>query len=343
VYNRARGIDVAATDEPLSITTSEAAKPRAFAASELVPCAQCSRSNPPTRANCLYCGAPLALTEPKPFETAAAPVNETASDSLFHVVGLPRADNADDAALAEVAERVNLTLSDAGTLTNQAFGAPLLTAKSKSLAELVSEQLRRLGVATALISDDEISVTTPPREISGLQFNDESLTAIVRRSGERLSQSWVDVSLVVVGRLYFATTETELKSNRRKDLIDERELTSDEAVLDLYTRNDKAGWRIRAASFDFSCLGDEKKLTVFENFDVLIRRLRERGNNAVFDDSYMRIRSVLNKVWPIELRSGANEKRRTAFSGGIDSSSMVSDNESQFTRYSRLLRHLQAS
>ena len=101
----------------------------------------------------------------------------------------------------------------------------------------------------------------------------------------------------------------------------------------------KTGWRIRAGSFDFSCLGAEKKPVAFENFRALADVLRRNAAHAVYDDSYVRIRVALNKVWPLEARAGATERRRT-LTREINATATISDNELQFTRYSRLLRLL---
>jgi hypothetical protein len=143
--------------------------------------------------------------------------------------------------------------------------------------------------------------------------------------------------LIALGRLYFTTTEVEQTPDKSKQVLDERQLTSDEAVLDLYSRADETGWRIRAGSFDFSCLGAEKKLIAFENFRALVDVLRRNSDYAVCDDDYVRMRVALNKVWPLAARVGETERRRT-LTGEINATATVSDNELQFTRYSRLLR-----
>ncbi|HEX5702642.1 MAG TPA: hypothetical protein VFX97_05445 [Pyrinomonadaceae bacterium] len=154
-----------------------------------------------------------------------------------------------------------------------------------------------------------------------------------------MSVPWNDVVLIVLGRLFFTTTEVEQKRDKSKQVLDERQLTSDEAVLDIYSRADETGWRIRAGSFDFSCLGAEKKPIAFENFRALTEVLRRNSPHAVGDDSYVRMRIALNKVWPLEARASASEKRRTLVRE-INATATISDNEFQFTRYSRLLRFL---
>ncbi|MFZ0750698.1 MAG: hypothetical protein WAM70_15145, partial [Pyrinomonadaceae bacterium] len=159
------------------------------------------------------------------------------------------------------------------------------------------------------------------------------------RTGEKASVPWNDVVLIVLGRLYFMTTEVEQKRGKSKQVLDERQLTSDEAVLDIYCRADETGWRIRAGSFDFSCLGAEKKPVAFENFRALAEVLRRNAPHAVYDDSYVRLRVALNKVWPLESRANATERRRT-LTREIDATATISDNENQFTRYARMLRLL---
>jgi hypothetical protein len=41
----------------------EPSEPQGFAAEQMIRCEECLRANPPTRITCLYCVAPLPLTE----------------------------------------------------------------------------------------------------------------------------------------------------------------------------------------------------------------------------------------------------------------------------------------
>ena len=41
----------------------EASEPHGFSAEQIIRCEECLRTNPPTRVTCLYCVAPLPLTE----------------------------------------------------------------------------------------------------------------------------------------------------------------------------------------------------------------------------------------------------------------------------------------
>jgi hypothetical protein len=89
-------------------------------------------------------------------------------------------------------------------------------------------------------------------------------------------------------------------------------------------------------------LGEDKAITAFENFAALVEVLRRRAGNAEFDDSFLRLRSVLNKVWPVEEGCVRTENRRTAMRR-YEARVVNSDNEAQVTRYSRLVNFLRAA
>jgi hypothetical protein len=341
---------LATLDDQLPTNNVDSTQARAFTASELVPCPSCSRANPPTRANCLYCGAalgisvealPSALSDPpaqaggSDFATGTAP--EKATEALMHVVAVPGKANGIEVG-AETAQVLKLAPLELNSLLS-ARVAPLYATTATQEAQAISDKLRSVGVEPATISDAQLNLAEPPRQIAALAMNNDALTASVRRAGERISVPWNEVVLIVLGRLYFTTTEVEQKRDKSKQVLDERQLTSDEAVLDIYSRADETGWRIRAGSFDFSCLGAEKKPVAFENFRTLVDLLRQEAPHAVCDDSYVRIRVALNKVWPLEARAGGSERRRT-LTRDINATATITDNELQFTRYSRLLRFL---
>jgi hypothetical protein len=332
------------TDEPISESSmTEATKPRAFSAGEMVQCGACSRANPPTRASCLYCGAALEITHVNAFAppSLSAQKLENSSDASFYVVSRGPV-RIDETTLDELAALLSEKRTELQALLSHPIGAPVFSASSARQAQLAAEQLNEKGVVAQVISCEQLGLETAPKMISAMEVRGDEIVATVGRRAEVLAAPWPEITLVVVGRLYFETREIDQKRSRTKQVIDEREMLTDEAVLDIYARNDNDGWRIRADSFDFSCLGKNKKLTTFENFTQLTSLLRELAAAAEFDDSYVRLRRALDSVWPHEPGASAKERRRTAF-GKFDSSVTSLDNQLQFTRYSRLLRYLHAS
>lgn len=323
-------------NEPIFEVTPEVTERRAFESAEMIACPACSRTNAPTREKCLYCGDALPLTGKNVREvTATAPV-QAEPESIHVVVFTPRQIARDEAAIAEAARLLHLSKSEVTALRKAKTAAPLRVV-TLSDAHSICECLRRLGFPAVSVTDARLHPEIASRDIRALKLDDDSLTGICRHRGERVSVMWEDVTLIVAGRLHTTTVEVEQKRNRKQNrVLNERELSSDEAVLDIYTHDDPAGWRIKSGSFDFSCLGEDKALTTFENFAALVALLERSAAYAHFDDSYGGLRSALKQVWPIEQREGATELRRSA-RGRIEAKISSRDNEDQFTRYSRLL------
>lgn len=331
---------MATTDEQLMAPADEP-KPRAFAPSELFICGACSRSNPPNRARCLYCGAALQITETNSSSPVPATETDLNSGTKFHIIAW-ESSQLEESKLNAIADELSLKSSELRSLLATTSGAPFAVATSEQDAQTIAAKLQGHGLATRVISDEELGLDDEPQVVSELEIHADNLTAIVRRGHEKLVTTWPDITLIVIGRLYFATREIEQKRNRSKHVVDEREILTDEAVLDIYARHDARGWRIRASNFDFSCLGEQKRLTAFENFSALTALLPERAGGAMIDDSYVSLRTALNSVWPDEPNARAKQRRRSGITE-FDSCVTSVDNEAQFTRYSRLLKYLQAS
>jgi hypothetical protein len=114
-------------------------------------------------------------------------------------------------------------------------------------------------------------------------------------------------------------------------------------VVDLYRNSEAVGWRIAANSFDFSCLGEAKAMTAFENLTTLINLLKARAPGIEFDSSYLSLRPVLNNVWPLDPQTKPGEWRRRGV-GKVDISTVtIIDNENQFNAYSRLRQRISLS
>jgi hypothetical protein len=343
---------VTANDEtPFPDAAPKAA--RAFAATEMIQCPGCSRANPPTRNNCLYCGfalegsnatglVPSTPSSPKALQLASSLLkSEPERGSLFHVVVLNP--NAATTSLADLAAMSNLTTAELETLlSSSSNGVPLCASEDSAEAELLSRRLLSSGVETIVLADEQLCLESPPGDLRAFEFSEDSLIGVLRRGHEKAKAKYQDITLIVVGRLHSNTVEVEEKrSGGRRRKLSERQLSTDEAVLDIYVQNDNLGCRVRSNNFDFSCLGVQKSITAFQNFAALTEMLRDRAAEADFDHSYNRLRSILTKVWPVEARAALTERRRAgarAFHATITST----DNLDEFTRYSRLRRFLKA-
>ena len=147
---------------------------RAFTQSELIECNACGRSNPPTRPNCLYCGAALK-THGRSFDPhAVMPAPESGLEKSFTVVALARGDAAvEESALARAADLVALSPPDLRAVTSATRGAPFYCTNTAEQAEVVRERMRELAIPAVTISDDELNLDKPVQELRSLEFTDD--------------------------------------------------------------------------------------------------------------------------------------------------------------------------
>jgi len=230
-----------------------------------------------------------------------------------------------------------IEVKDSDVKTAVISNSPLLIASTNDKANKTVNDLRQIGIESLLVTDADLKLSAGSRTIRALELTDEGLTGLPVSSAARLPARWDELMLVVVGRLQ--THRSEIEERRRRGglkPIDRREVTDDESVVDLYARSFEAGWRISASNFDFSCLGDRKTLTAFDNFRALINLLRERSALEI-DESYLRMRPLLTDVWPLQKQTRQGAWRRSG-AGKYDISTVTTtDNETQFNNYSRLL------
>jgi hypothetical protein len=321
------------------------AEPRGFSREQMVRCEACLRANPPTRTSCLYCAAQLPTTEAG--EALQRPTLRRLEkwEQGFNVILLPT-----DAALFPpeaariAAELLHLRPEDLGRLIEAREPLPVARAASSNEAALVERKLGELGFKALVIADAELGTEgSSVKRARAFEMMEDALVLHPAGGGESARVLWTEISLLLSGRLIVREVAVEERKGRRaeKEIVDARELSADEAVLDIYATRDKDCWRVSASSFDFTCLGARKGLVAAQNLATLVITLRERASNATYDDSYMRVRGALAYAWPVEQQTEARGWRRNA-PGRVTTEEVArSDNEAQFTRYSRLRRHLQ--
>ena len=128
----------------------------------------------------------------------------------------------------------------------------------------------------------------------------------------------------------------------RGETVETREIAGDEAVLDVYaaSESEQGCFRVMADGFDYSCLGEGKRLLARENFVLLVEALRARTPSAALDEDYAASRALLAAAWPPAERTESLGLRRERPGRFNTEAATVVTNEAQFTRYSRLRRRL---
>ncbi len=320
------------------------AEPRRFSPEQMVRCDACLRANPPTRTSCLYCAAQLPQTEAgdASLRPTLRPLENW--ERGYNVILRPtEAGLSSSEAVQDAAELLRLRPEDFGRILEAREPLPVARAATKEEAMLVERKLAELGFQSLLVADEQLkSDITLVRRARSLDLKEDGFAARLAGGGEPAQILWEEVSLLLVGRLFVREIAVEERKGRgaEKEIVDAREVSADEAVLDIYTAQDDGCWRVSAASFDFSCLGARKGLVAAQNLTTLVAHLHEHAARAEYDDSYMRVRGALAHVWPIKQQNEARGWRRNA-PGRVTTEEVArSDNEAQFTRYSRLRHYL---
>jgi hypothetical protein len=317
--------------------------PRRFTAEELIACEKCLRANAPTRMSCLYCGAPLPVTE------ATAELRRPTLKKLEeweqgqNVVLLPRGDSATPlGAVEEAASFLRLDAARLGEIVAARRALPLARASSVEEAQVITKRLGALGFNVALLSDETLA--KQPSRARAFTFDDDALICFSVLDAEPRRLPWTEIALLVVGRVVtkrVEVAERQAKLSSRSNIVESREFAADEAALDIYATNaDGEGYRVMADNFDYSCLGDGKSLLARENFGALVKALCARAPSAILDEEYAGLRGLLSTVWPPAERTeslGLRRERPGRFSTGAVTSFT---NETQFTRYARLRLHV---
>jgi hypothetical protein len=334
---------------PEVFETAPGSTPRSFANAELISCETCLRANPPTRASCLYCGAQLPVTEhTAELATPVVPMLEPnpteASLPGFLVVIAPDQSKASsDLSLEEITRVLQLAPDDFESAIQLNCSVPVLRTATHAEGANLADRLRGLGIDAGVFPEEGLELEVANKKTRSLGLTDDGVTGSLT-SGEHSTIRWDELSLIVSGRLMVTRKEIEeRKGIGRAKPVDNRELFSDEPVVDLYRNSEAVGWRIAANSFDFSCLGEAKAMTAFENLTTLINLLKARAPGIDFDSSYLSLRSVLNNVWPLEPQTKPGDWRRRGV-GKVDISTVtIIDNENQFNAYSRLRQRISLS
>jgi hypothetical protein len=342
------------------IFDGDAGETRAFRADELTECGRCGRMSPPTRMSCLYCGAPLPAPPDgaDPRRPALRRLEE--GERGFNVVLLPRANEGKSAragggprgaeeapagALREAASLVRIEPERLNEMIDACVPLPLARTAERDEVALLERGLAASGLAVGVVSDDELAAETdPPRRVRRVEFGEADVTGWAAAGAEPRREAWDDLFLIVAGRIYRKRIEVEERPRPggSNEVVDARELAGDESVVDLYFGGEPAGWRVAAEGFDYSCLGARKGLLAAENFARLVGELRRRAPRAEFDDSYPRVRRLLQFAWPPTEREESGGLRH-ASPGRFTTGAVTSvTNEAQFTRYGRLLRRFRA-
>jgi hypothetical protein len=261
----------------------------------------------------------------------------------FNSILLPGEYEPSELTLKTMSDLLRLDIEDVKAAIGSGHALPLARCASLDEATLVQTRLGELGIKTLIIADNDLD-SLPPVRIRAIDLAEDSITVYPTGRDGTQSIPWEDISLMVVGRRIVRRLEVAERPDKKrgKEVVDSRELSTDAERLDLYTKKTQSAWRIAADNFDFSCLSEMKSLMSSRNFQTLTNVLRERARFAQYDDSYRGVRQSLSLVWPLEQRSESTGLQKARMGRLNTGTATTSDNDMQFTRYSRMLHYLKS-
>jgi hypothetical protein len=319
----------------IALTTEE----HRFSPDEMIACTACSRSNPPDRTSCLYCGVALEAASIRP---DIAKINyqrpEPWQDGFSLVYAGKR--ELETSAMEKAAELLQLDQEALERIIAVGTPIPLIYLKSLTDTGLLGSRLSEVGFDCAIVGDDLLQAKVAPTRVRTIQFESDSILLEDFNTSNVTPVKYDEHVLLVIGSLVKTSTEVTGKvSKRAVKTMEETLAISDEAIVDIYPVSDVYGFRIRSSGFDFSCLGERMQPFATANMAALISDLRSRFTSGVFIDSFPAASPLLISVWPVDEIKQASSVSRGPFGGVRKQNLTVLDNTSQFTKFSRLQRH----
>ena len=310
-----------------------------FDAEEMIACEGCGRMNPPNRFKCLYCARDLEVSLSDAASVRPVLRKLELWERGFNVVVLEVSSGAD---AEKIAAFLSMDVAHIKDILDAGVPLPLARVESEKEANFLQNSLAKIGLKCVIVSDVDLAPDTLPVRLRALDISDETIAVWDFNTGEAKIHDLGDLVLAVTGSITHGRVDSLEKRLRggKKRVLDETATTSDEAVLDIYTCESVIGYRINQAGFDFSCLGDDKSLLAGENLRLLVVRLKENAPQLNVINDYDRIRHALTGIWDIDSRNDPQGPKRSGFAKVEFGSVSLTSNLNQFTKYSRLRRHV---
>jgi hypothetical protein len=313
-----------------------------FRAEEMLRCAKCARTNPPTRRKCFYCGAELEISETQSQFLKPNVRTLEAWEKAFNLILKPTKTDFDETQISEIAKGLKIGRELLRKIIESGKPLPVARVESEKEAEIGRSFLRQFDIDSVILSDETMNYEKVPRRLRRIEFDDDKLIFILFNQDEIVEIANEDIALIVTGAIFERKIEATEKRQRKGEnkILETTEIASDESLIDIYSRHDQTGFRVMATGFDFSCLEADKGILANENIKRLAGKLVRVAPNAKIINDYLKIRELLAKIWEVEQKTGSQGLKRESFRKfNLENVTTVS-NLTQFTKYSRLQRHL---
>ncbi len=313
-----------------------------FKPEEMILCAKCRRTNPPTRLNCFYCGVEFEISDALSKIIKPNLRKLESWEKGFNIIFQLGAANFSETNLTEASRLLKIEKELLQRIVAANRFLPVARVESEKAAKIIQTRLNEFGVKTCLVSDESLKIEKPARRLRGIKFFDDKIKLTLFNHDEQTELAAEDLALIVKGAIFerkISATEKYNKQGENK-ILDTSETATDEILLDVFSRRDSIGYRIYARGFDFSALAAEKEMLAKNNIIKLVEKLRRFAANVRYVDDYLPNRSLLASVWEVEQKIDSQGLKRDGVGKFNFGNVTTVSNLSQFTRYSRLQWHL---
>lgn len=312
-----------------------------FSPEEMITCGSCGKRNPPNRVACLYCAAVLDVPENVRGNLKFRKLESW--EKGYNIVIIPDGTTSPEIASAVIADLFSVEDVLISGIFQRGRPFPAARLESDNYAQFVTADLVSRGIKSTTVPDSELADDRPPVRLRGIDFDGDELMLHPFNSDQAIRIPSVDIKLIVTGAILESRTETtHRRKSGKNEALDEFQSSNHEPLIDLYTKGDKGGLRIRSGGFDFSCLSTGKTILAAENLKRLVSKLVSIAPEVRVIDDYIQIRRVLDMVWEPETRRESQGVQRTGMGKISMSNVSTRNNLQQFTKYSRLQRHFYA-
>ncbi len=306
--------------------------------SEMISCQKCQRNNPPTRLDCLYCGIELEFDENQ-FKILKPVLRkpETHLDG-FNLIYLANLKEWDEEQYSEVAKMTRFNKNELKQIVGFNKPLPIALGENEKETKIVSQRLEDFGIDSVVINDKDFEFNKTTKRLKRIEFDEDNLVFILFNNDEVIKVEKKEITLIVVGAIFEKRVESTEKYKKKEEskVLETSEISTDEIVFDIYIYDEIDGFRVTTKGFDFSSLGDEKKLLASENIQTLINKLKNEAVNAQFIDNYLEIRPALTNTWEVDEVKDSKGIKRKSFGSFNRQNVTMTSNQRQFTKYSRL-------
>lgn len=239
--------------------------------------------------------------------------------------------------IARLAEVAAMDAELAESLLAARTTLPAVRVSSEQEAALVARMLGEADLGATVVADADLDLSRHVRRVREIRPAGDALELLVLW-GEWTSIPLEELTVAVEGRV--VSTRVELlegagKKRGARDLVDSAQYFVETSVIDLYGPSLDASFRIKADSFDFSCLGGRPSPRLDANFAALGDLLRRVVGPSRYDAEFSRVVRLLDHAWPAASRVTSRGLSRKGDFKKYTSSEVTSDALAQFTRYSR--------